>query len=348
MDRVIMNDSKLNLSDNKSQKKHKNENKPVNTLQNNLNINKIQNRVAVILGYYNGNKFLSEQVNSIFNQSHPHIHFFISDDHSSVPLNLTQLNLNEKEKNKTDLNIRLKNVGFSNNFLNALEETNDQFDYFSFCDQDDIWNPDKIENAIALLSQTPSNKPALYCARTFITDEKCQKQIGESTLFKKPASFCNALVQCLAGANTMVFNKAARDLIVQSSLNAQVVSHDWWCYQIITGAGGTVYYDSEPCLKYRQHEINLVGTNNNLIGKWIRIKGLFEGKLKSWNDINIVALKNNRDLLTVENQHCLDNFIKARQSALFKRLYLFKRAGIYRQTSLGNLGLWVGAVMNKI
>ena len=342
----MTHNSQLNLSENTLPKKHKNDKKPVNRLENNLNRNKIKNHVAVVLGYYNGNKYLSEQVNSIFNQSHPHIHLFISDDNSSDPVDLEKLN--EIQNNKFSINLRKKNIGFSNNFLRCLSETDPNFEYYSFCDQDDIWNPDKIENAITLLSQAPSNQPALYCARTFITDEKCQKQLGKSRLFKKTPSFANALVQCLAGANTMVFNKAARDLIVKSSLNAQVVSHDWWCYQIITGAGGTVYYDGEPCLKYRQHEINLVGTNNNLKGKWIRIKGLFAGKLKSWNDINIVALENNRDLLTSENQHCLDNFIKARQSGLFKRLYLFKRAGLYRQTSLGNLGLLVGAVMNKI
>ena len=61
----------------------------------------------------------------------------------------------------------------------------------------------------------------------------------------------------------MVFNRAAKNLIVEASLNTPVVSHDWWCYQIVTGAGGHVMYDPEPCLKYRQHGKNQIGANNN-------------------------------------------------------------------------------------
>ncbi len=146
----------------------------------------------------------------------------------------------------------------------------------------------------------------------------------------------------------MVFNKAARDLIVESSYNTEIVSHDWWCYQIISGAGGTVIYDREPCLKYRQHSKNLVGANMSWKSRIIRLHGLLKGRFCDWNDINISALVKNKALLTRQNQANLENFIKARNSSFFRRLLLFIRSGIYRQTLLGNLGLLLGITINKV
>jgi len=115
-----------------------------------------------------------------------------------------------------------------------------------------------------------------------------------SPLFKKPPSFSNALVQSIAGDNTMAFNKALRDLIVQSTTNTQAVSHDWWCYQIISGAGGVVLYDTKPSLNYRQHQENLVGSNDNWFARLTLVRYLWEGKLRFWNDINLTALVKNR------------------------------------------------------
>ena len=141
---------------------------------------------------------------------------------------------------------------------------------------------------------------------------------------------------------------AAKDLILEAKLNASVVSHDWFCYQIVAGAGGLVIYDSEPCLKYRQHDHNLVGANTGWRARFLRIRGLLSGRFREWNDINLAALSACKHLLTKSNQQVLDDFVEARQSSLIKRLFLFKRSGIYCQTLFGNLGLLLGFLLNKV
>ena len=146
----------------------------------------------------------------------------------------------------------------------------------------------------------------------------------------------------------MVFNRATRDLIINAAVGANVVSHDWWCYQIVTGAGGYVVYDTEPCLKYRQHASNLVGANTSWRARFLRIRGLLQGRFRTWNDINLKALQEHAHLLTRDNRKILSDFIEARQSSLIKRLFLFKRSGIYRQTLLDNLGLVLGVFLNKV
>ena len=85
-----------------------------------------------------------------------------------------------------------------------------------------------------------------------------------SPLFRRPPSFRNALVQSLAGGNTMVLNRPARDLVALASRRARFVSHDWWAYLLVTGAGGAVHYSAKPLVRYRQHAHNLVGANTSL------------------------------------------------------------------------------------
>ncbi len=307
------------------------------------------NRVAVILGYYNGTNYLQEQIRSILDQSHKNLEIYIADDCSQSEVDFAGFRLSPQEAQRIHLGVRSMNVGFTNNFLNALSSVDKGFEYFAFSDQDDVWNNDKISNALSVLAQYPTNKPALYCARTAITDANCQADLGSSPNFPKPPSFANALVQNICGGHTMVFNKAAYDLIVKSTKNTDVIFHDWWCYQIVSGAGGCIHYDPNPCLKYRQHSDNLFGYRGNWTALFVRIKSVLKGEFRICNDINLSALSKNLALITPANQRCLNDFIKARQETnIIKRLILFKRSGIYRQTLLGNLGLLLGIFINKV
>ncbi len=307
-----------------------------------------EGRVAVIVGYYNGASFIGEQLQSIIDQTHTDFHIFIFDDSSERAFSLDALCLDQESLSKISVYQRSCNFGFVKNFLDALAGIPDDFQYIAFSDQDDIWYENKLEKGIAVLEKITHDEPALYCARTEITDAECVCTLGYSPLFDKKPSFSNALVQSIAGGNTMVFNKAAKELILATVKNTTVVSHDWWCYQVVTGAGGYVIYDPDPCLKYRQHGQNLFGTNSSWGARFKRLRWFLGGRFKEWIDINLAALSAHKYLLSTNNQNKLDVFIEARQSSLIKRLVLFRRVGIYRQTFLGNLSLFIGCVLNKV
>jgi glycosyltransferase involved in cell wall biosynthesis len=311
-------------------------------------LNSAAPRVAVVLGFFNGLDYIYDQLRSILGQSHSVVHIYLCDDNSEPRFSFNGLRLDSGELSQISIGVRPRNVGFTNNFLNALASVSDDAEYFAFSDQDDIWHQDKLERALAALAKVSSEKPALYCARTEIADATGENSLGYSPRFNKSPSFANALVQNIGGGNTMVFNRAARDLILEATQGVTVVSHDWWCYQVVTGVGGHVIYDSEPCLKYRQHDRNLVGTNTSWRSRLSRVRGLLRGRFREWNDINLEALSACKHLLTNSNQQALDDFIEARQSSLIKRLSLFKRSGIYRQTLVGNLGLLLGVLLNKV
>ena len=179
-------------------------------------------------------------------------------------------------------------------------------------------------------------------------DTACEHTLGYSTLFNKPPSFANALIQNIGGGNTMMLNRAVKNLVINAALDATVVSHDWWCCQIVTGAGGYVIYDPKPCLKYRQHAYNLVDANTGWYARLMRIRELLKGRLRTRDDINLKAPVDCNKLITKDNFAILETFMEARQLPLIKHLILLKRSGVYRQTLLGNLGLLFVIVFDKV
>ncbi len=237
--------------------------------------------------------------------------------------------------------------GFAANFLSLTCKDGIEADFYAFSDQDDIWEADKLVRAIRWLESVPANVPALYCSRTLLVDAE-NRVIGRSPHFKKKPSFANALMQNIGGGNTMVFNNAARNLLREAGENRSIITHDWWAYMVVTGCGGQVFYDSTPALRYRQHDCNLVGTNCNWVARFKRIRMLFQGRFKHWNDSNLVALGALEHRLTPENRETLQRFAVARRMSLLPRLVQLGRSGVYRQTLLGNLGLVVAAIFGKV
>src|SRR5262249_28608171 len=157
--------------------------------------------------------------------------------------------------------------------------------YYAFCDQDDVWESDKLERALCILNRMSQDRPVLYCGRTRVIDD-AGRIIGTSPAFLRPPSFANALVQNIGGGNTMVMNHAARELLLAAGPEIDTVAHDWWIYQIVSGAGGAVNYDLEPRVRYRQHRSNLIGANNTFRARCERIRLLFNGRFKQWTDRN--------------------------------------------------------------
>lgn len=296
---------------------------------------------------YQGQRYLEEQMDSFGAQLHRNWEVWASDDGSTDD---TQVILEKYKKNWPDgrLSIRIgPGKGFVANFLSLTCDPCIGADYYAYSDQDDIWEPRKLARAVEWLKSVPENIPALYCSRSRLVDAN-NKEIGLSPLFRKPPSFANALMQNIGGGNTMVFNTAARNLLLEAGGDCSVVSHDWWVYMLVTGCGGKVFYDSLPFLRYRQHDENVVGMNTTWHDRFKRICMLWEGHFKSWNDSNIAALYKLQHKLTAKNMHTLEHFAGARHMSLVSRLIHLKRSGIYRQTLLGNLGLIIAAVFGKI
>ena len=305
-------------------------------------------KVAIILAFYNGNEFIEEQIISILNQSHKNFVLYISDDNSSQKFSLKSFELSHSDEEKIKISKRNKNLGYTLNFLKTLNSINNSFDYYAFSDQDDVWHKDKLKNAISSLQRYSTEIPSLYGCRTEIIGENKKIKLGKSKLHKREPSFRNAIIQNIFGGNTMVFNNSAKKIVCKSIKQNKIISHDWWCYQIVSGVGGQIIYDRRIFTKYRQHPKNLIGSNVSMKDKWARFKKVVKNDFKHQNDQNLEALICNIHLLTDLNKDSLKKFIKARNSFAIKNLLYLFQSGVYRQTLLGNIALYFGIILKKI
>ncbi len=303
--------------------------------------------LCILMSTYNGEKFLAEQLQSIEDQTHKNWRLVISDDGSNDNTLAIAKQFQTKWGNDR-LEIRQgPQQGFCLNFLSMACDINIQADLYAFSDQDDVWMNDKLERAVVYFNENnESQLPRAYGSRTQIVDENLSP-LGFSPEFSLPRSFRNALVQSIAGGNTQVFNQATKKLLEQAGPQ-NVVSHDWWLYQIVKGAGGIFYYDPKPSLLYRQHSNAIVGANSSFRARIERILYVLNGRFKSWNDINYTALCNIRHLLTQDSQDILDIFGKFRGAHFKDRVRLLEVCGLYRQTWQGTLSLWLATIINKV
>jgi glycosyltransferase involved in cell wall biosynthesis len=229
---------------------------------------------------------LADQLDSFAAQTHSHWDVWASDDGSQDD---TRAILSAYEK-KWDRNRLFVGTGpargFAANFLSLVCNAMVKADYYAYSDQDDIWEAGKLERAIACLKGVPRDVPALYCARTRLVDAE-NSDIGLSPLFSRPPSFANALMQSIGGGNTMLFNNATRALLQKAGRDVDVITHDWWTYLVVSGAGGKVFYDAHPSVRYRQHDENLVGMNSSWSARLVRLRMLWHGRFRQWNDMNL-------------------------------------------------------------
>ncbi|MBH3412039.1 glycosyltransferase family 2 protein [Pseudomonas putida] len=302
--------------------------------------------IAILLCTYNGSKYLREQLDSFIAQRHANWVLYASDD-GSTDGTLDILHEYQRTLGSQLIIFEGPRQGFAKNFISLIQNPNVVADYFAFSDQDDIWLEDKLMRSLAALQPVPAEVAALYCSRTRYIDAT-GKELGYSPRFGKPPSFRNALVQSLAGANTMLINQRTRALLAATEPDARIVAHDWLTYLLVSSYQGVIVYDPRPSLLYRQHSGNLIGSNAGLKRRLTGLIRTMQGRFSEWNEMNLNILSRHKSRLGQENRELLEQFDTARRSPLIKRMQLLARTGVYRQTTAGNLSLYAAAILNKL
>lgn len=296
---------------------------------------------------FNGGLFLAEQLDSLQGQTVSNWRLYVSDD-GSTDGTMDIIHRYQSKWSADKVQYRLgPQKGFAQNFLSLACDPSIKADFYAFCDQDDVWLPEKLSVAIEHIAREsfPGQLYA-YGGRTTYTDENL-KPIGLSPLFVFPRTFRNALIQSIAGGNTMVFNQATKTLLEKVGM-VPTPSHDWWLYQLVTGAGGVMYYDPKPYIFYRQHEKSLVGSNTSLKSLLVRFRMLMNGRFKDWTEKNIQSLNMAINFLNLENIETLKLLEKIRNANINDRLRLIQVIGLYRQTRRGTLSLVIASMLGKI
>jgi glycosyltransferase involved in cell wall biosynthesis len=304
-------------------------------------------RVAILMCTFNGERFITAQLESILTQTHQNWTLWVSDD-GSTDQTLKILRETQVQWGADRLKIvEGPRKGFARNFLSLACRTEIEADYFAFSDQDDIWLPEKLSRAVRMLKSLSQNKPALYGSRTQLINAQ-DEIIGISTLIPHELSFHNALVQNVAGGNTMVFNQQLRDIVQFAGPDLDIVSHDWWLYLVATAMQGKVVFDQQPFILYRQHRGNLVGANVSITAKLNRLMHLLTGRLKGWIHRNQACLQSIETIMSRELAHTSHSLAALIQLSLIRRVSTFKQIGVRRQSPGGTYALLAAVMLNQV
>ncbi|MBP3853877.1 MAG: glycosyltransferase, partial [Erysipelotrichaceae bacterium] len=192
--------------------------------------------ITVCLSTYNGEIYLKPLLDSVLNQQEVELFLYVRDDGST---DSTRSILKEYDKTHANMHITEgKNIGYVQSFWSLLSEA-DQSDYYAFCDQDDIWQPNKCIEAIKRIETQPGSSPVLYTSNVKGINEKGEIISEEVFPLHRVLSFAECLQRGSLPGCTFIFNEALRKQAVK--YNGPQISHDWTLY-IIAKATGTVLY----------------------------------------------------------------------------------------------------------
>ncbi|WP_108501981.1 glycosyltransferase [Paracoccus indicus] len=294
--------------------------------------------VVILLASYQGGDHIATQLESIAAQTHRSWSLIVSDDGSRDDTCRIVRDFADRMAPGQVQLVQGPAQGATANFLSLIDRTPEGA-MIAFCDQDDKWLPNKLEWAVDYLAG--QDGPAHYAARTIIADMQL-RPVAQSRHFPRPLGFRNAAVQAIMAGNTSVFNAPAAELLRRgagSARHAGVVSHDWWAYQLTSGAGAALWHDPRPVLLYRQHDQAEVGRNDTLPALAVRMRKLLAGEFGMWMAANHAALVPMRDHLTPQNRRILDQIDAMLTQPGPKALLTMRRAGLYRQTAAGSAAL---------
>ena len=259
--------------------------------------------VAIVMATYNGEQFISEQINSIITQTYKDWKLLIHDDGSTD--NTVEI---ISQFIKTEPRIHLVNDGlkFHNstaNFIHLLKLIPNDFNYICLCDQDDVWEPNKIELCLEEIEKIPGKENKPVCISTDLSLINQEGMEFEPSFWRYSNMNLNSnynflMLENTATGCTMLFNRKVLDYIFTLSNEEilKIIQHDWYIALICASDG---VYKQLPIqtMRYRQHSNNVVGARKTSIINKLSPKSFST----SWKRIKKLRIQVRDQLTVVEN-----------------------------------------------
>jgi glycosyltransferase involved in cell wall biosynthesis len=233
--------------------------------------------VSIAMATYNGGRFVSQQLDSLLAQSYPPTELVVTDDGSTDGT----LGIVEEFAERAPFPVRIfkneRRLGYKKNFMEAVSRC--VGDIIAFCDQDDIWEPQKLSECVKCFDDID----VLLCYHNAITFEGeidaklvvLYEADQDSMIDSK-----NILPWNSSHGITQLFRRNLLDLSSDwansiDHRHAGVLAHDQWFF-FLASALGKIKYLADPLVLYRQHDQNTFGFK----GKMSLVKRVRE--LLSW------------------------------------------------------------------
>lgn len=295
--------------------------------------------VTILLASYNGEKFLTEMIDSVLNQTYENIRLVLSDDNSKD----SSVQILEKyalENPERVIHYRSgQRFGCAQkHFMHLLMKFYHDSDYIMFCDQDDVWHKNKVEITLKRMKELEEGQDIPVLVHTDL-------RVVDGDLNEISPSFCKhsglngnrvelnkLLVQNVVTGCTVMLNGALARIGVKNEITDAVMMHDWWL-ALIASAFGKIGFVDEPTIDYRQHGNNSVGAKNvyslSYIASRLKAgrmkKSLSEAAGQAQEFVNCFG-----DSLSPELKKTVQDFARTREANLFVRDRIYIKHKLYK------------------
>lgn len=217
--------------------------------------------ISVAMTTYNGEKYIRKQIESILNQSMKVDEIIVCDDGS------TDKTVEILKEYPVTVYQNEKNLGYRLNFKKAMSLCTHEYTFL--CDQDDIWEPDKVKIMIEIMQKNP-NIHVLASSFVYIDSKddpiymKQKKNWSNNNLYPRKVLendlvqvkfdeyfSCNYFQGC-----SLVLDKWIKDLALENFDSR--LPHDWLLSMIASSYQGMYFYN-KPLFRYRLHDNNSIG-----------------------------------------------------------------------------------------
>lgn len=304
--------------------------------------------VAIIMATYNGEKYVGEQIDSILASTYQDFRLFIYDDGSSDNTMSILQHYADLYPSKVTVCRNETNLGVTANFLKAFSRTT--MDYIMFCDQDDVWKPNKIAITLRRLrnmeAQLGKNTPLAVFTDAVVVDSHLNTLkpsfFRSSHLNPSKTDLAHLLMENKLIGCTVMVNAALRVILQSYPLPSNARFHDWWI-ALIASAVGKIGYVNEGTMLYRQHSANVVGGAG--FRAYVANRLVFlKNQREAINSLRCQAeefLKIYGEILSEEKKKIIRDFVNLENQNFLLRRWTILRNGYLKTGIIRNVGLMI-------
>ena len=305
--------------------------------------------VAIMMAVYNGARYLSEQIDSLLNQTYSNWILYVRDDGSNDE---SQVIIDKYVKENPDRIVSLTALGLEGggskeNFAAIFNwvSSNTNHSYFMFCDQDDIWVPNKIELELKAcrIAEMKKEGPVLVHTDLRVVDSNLNT-LGDSFIAYRALDpgkkdLRHLLIQNNITGCTMLWNRELSELI--SFPTSESAMHDWWV-ALVACCFGEVVFLEKPTINYRQHGGNVVGATNVNSLRFVidrlvsnnRVRQTLRASLSQAESF----IQEYSSRLSPEQLKCISSFVDIRGKGKLSRIYRVLKGRYLKQGPVQIIG----------
>ena len=302
-------------------------------------------KATILLAAYKGNEYIGAMIDSILVQDCDNWELVLSDDGGFTKELLAEYA--EKYPDRIILHRSGQRFGSAQkHFLHLMKEYRNA-EYLMFCDQDDVWHPDKVRKTLAAMqkaeqegreeSRSENAQPVLVHTDLRVVDGELKPMdesfMHYSRLDGSRLALNELLIQNVVTGCTLMINRPLTQLALEGADEEKMLMHDWWIALCAAAFGKSVFLP-EATIDYRQHGGNVVGAKSPSNPAYLKSRLSGGAIKKALNDTSAQAeafLKVYGDRMNGEQRKLVGIYAKLPSMKKLARLRAYTRYGFWKK-----------------